>query len=117
MSAPNESDENKPAVGRMVIEGRRADGAVFRPSDWAERLSGVLAQYEKDRRMRYRDCLRPITRDGKRCLVVEPRLHERDPSMWKFVRDFATSNGLKIHDDVQCDEIDAPTDNTTSSAS
>ena len=117
MSASNESDENKPAVGRMVIEGRLADGAVFRPSDWAERLSGVLAQYEKDRRMRYRDCLRPITRDGKRCLVVEPRLHERDPSMWKFVRDFATSNGLKIHDDVQCDEIDAPTGGTTSSAS
>jgi hypothetical protein len=117
MSASNESDENKTAVGRMVIEGRRADGAVFRPSDWAERLSGVLAQYEKDRRMRYRDCLRPITRDGKRCLVVEPRLHERDPSMWKFVRDFATSNGLKIHDDVHCDEIDPPADDTTSSAS
>jgi hypothetical protein len=116
MSASNESDENKPAVGRMVIEGRRADGAVFRPSDWAERLSGVLAQYEKDRRMRYRDCLRPITRDGKRCLVVEPRLHERDPSMWKFVRDFATSNGLKIHDDVQCDDMDVPVDDATSSA-
>ena len=116
MSASNESDENKPAVGRMVIEGRRADGAVFRPSDWAERLSGVLAQYEKDRRMRYRDCLRPITRDGKRCLVVGPRLHERDPSMWKFVRDFATSNGLKIHDDVQCDDMDVPVDDATSSA-
>jgi hypothetical protein len=116
MSASNESDENKPVVGRMVIEGRRADGAVFRPSDWAERLSGVLAQYEKDRRMRYRDCLRPITRDGKRCLVVEPRLHERDPSMWKFVRDFATSNGLKIHDDVQCDDMDVPVDDATSSA-
>ncbi len=106
MSDSSDNDATSPApVARMVIEGRRADGTVFRPSDWAERLSGILAQYEKDRRMRYRDCLRPSTRDGKRCLIVEPRLYERDPSIWEFVRNFAVRNGLQIHDDTGCGEL------------
>jgi hypothetical protein len=37
----------------IVILGITESGATFRPTDWAERLCGVLSHFSGDQRIRY----------------------------------------------------------------
>ena len=32
----------------VVIHGTTSKGKIFRPSDWAERLCGILSSFDKD---------------------------------------------------------------------
>lgn len=83
---------------KIVIEGVTEDGRPFRPSDWIERISGSLSTFGNDRRMRYSHYLQPQMVDGKRCLVLDPALRERNPAAFNFLLDFAKGNKLRIHD-------------------
>ena len=38
-------------IAEFVIVGTTLDGKSFRPSDWAERLSGVMSAFGGDHRM------------------------------------------------------------------
>jgi len=81
----------------IVIEGVTEDGRTFRPSDWIERISGSLSTFGMDRRIRYSHYLQPQTVDGRRCLVLDPKLKEVNPNAFSFLVDFAKGNKLKIH--------------------
>ena len=35
----------------IIIQGITSEGRTFRPSDWAERLSGILASFGSDKKM------------------------------------------------------------------
>ena len=80
-----------------IIEGIKEDGAKFRPSDWVERLSGALASFGPDHRLKY-GSVRPFIYRGEKCLLVHEALEKENPGAFKFVKEFALSNHLRICD-------------------
>ncbi|MDX1812463.1 MAG: DUF3579 domain-containing protein [Gammaproteobacteria bacterium] len=86
---------------RLIIEGVNTKGEIFRPSDWAQRLSSVGADYGADHRLHFSPLLHPYLSNGIVCLVVEPELEDSRPEVFKHVMSFAESNDLVTHyDDV-----------------
>lgn len=87
----NDSDTKK-----IVIEGVTDQGKPFRPSDWAERMSGALASF-KNRRIHYSPMLQPSTnQEGYKCIILDPKLKESSPQIYQSILDFAKANHLKI---------------------
>jgi len=66
-------------VVEFVIVGFTLDGKTFRPSDWAERLCGVMAAFGNDHRMQYSPFVHPVTANAVRCVVVDLRLESLEP--------------------------------------
>ena len=87
-----------PAIPRIVIQGVTLNGRAFRPSDWAERLCGIMSTFGGDHQMRYSRFVRPMMLDGVRCVVVEPTLQEAEPRAYRILLDFARDNELVVID-------------------
>lgn len=87
-----------PAIVEFVILGVTLDGKPFRPSDWAERLCGVMSAFGGDHRMQYSPYVHPVTSDGVRCVVVDKRLEALEPMAYRFLLGFAKDNELKTRD-------------------
>ena len=85
------TDESK----KIVIEGITDTGEAFRPSDWAERMSGQLSTFRK-RRIQYSPLLQPSMKDGNKCVLLDPQLKESNPELYQSILDFSTKNHLKI---------------------
>ena len=85
-------------VFEFVIQGITLDGKAFRPSDWAERLCGVMAAFGGDHRMQYSPFVHPITVDGVRCVVVDRRLEQIEPMAYRFLVNFAKDNELQVRE-------------------
>lgn len=85
------NDESK----KIIIEGVTESGETFRPSDWAERMSGQLSTFHK-RRMQYSPLLQPSVKDGRRCVLLDPKLKESNPTLYQSILEFAHKNHLKI---------------------
>ena len=88
----------EPAIVEFVIQGVTLDGKPFRPSDWAERLCGVMSAFGGDHRMQYSPFVHPITANGIRCVVVDVRLESIEPMAYRFVLSFAKDNELRTRD-------------------
>ena len=86
------------AVSEFVIQGVTSDGKPFRPSDWAERLCGVMAAFGGDHRMQYSPFVHPITVNGVRCVVVDRRLEQIEPMAYRFLVNFAKDNELRLRE-------------------
>jgi len=86
------------AAAEFLIEGVTADGKPFRPSDWAERLCGVMAAFGNDHRMQYSPFVHPVTANGVRCVVVDVRLEAIEPMAYRFLLNFAKDNELQVRD-------------------
>lgn len=82
----------------IVIHGTTGNGKVFRPSDWAERLCGILSSFDKGNRLSYHEWVRPILVDKIRCVAVDKKLEEINPPMFRFLMDFAADNDLRVMD-------------------
>lgn len=82
----------------IVIQGLTASGKPFRPSDWAERLSGVFSVLGPDHRLNYSPYVHPITIDGVRCVVVDKQLAALEPRAYRFLLAFARDNELRVID-------------------
>lgn len=85
----------------MYILGVSATGRVFRPSDWAERLAGVMSQFrpggaQPGSHLRYSPWCIPSTRDGVRCVVVDRALRDFEVMAWDFCVNFAKDNDLQV---------------------
>lgn len=93
---------------RLIIEGYQEDGRKFRPSDWIERISGMLARYGPDNRLQYANSVRPCIVNGEKCLIVERELERKNPQAYAFIMDFARSNRLRVQVDRR--ERDVPVD-------
>lgn len=85
-------------VVEFVILGLTLDGRPFRPSDWAERLCGVMSAFGGDHRMRYSPYVHPVTSEGVRCVVVDKRLEGIEPMAYRFLLNFAKDNELQVRD-------------------
>jgi hypothetical protein len=88
----------EPAVAEFVIQGLTLEGKPFRPSDWAERLCGVMSAFGGDHRMQYSPFVHPITANGVRCVVVDVRLEQIEPMAYRFLLSFAKDNELQVRD-------------------
>jgi hypothetical protein len=89
-------------TNELIIKGLTLDGKQFRPSDWAERLCGVMKCFEEDTghygHLTYSEFVRPISIQGVKCVVVNTVLESELPIAFKFFLDFAASNKLQTID-------------------
>ena len=93
-------------VKKIIIEGITENGRKFRPSDWAERMSGALSTFGRDHRIQYSPLLQPMTVKGVKCVAVDPRLKESAPEMFAYIMRWANANHLNVieTDDEQIDK-------------
>ena len=87
---------------KYYILGVTAAGRAFRPSDWAERLAGVMSQFRpvgsrKSSHLVYSPWCVPTSNDGVRCVIVHEDLRAHNVMAWDFVMNFAKDNELVVH--------------------
>ena len=86
-------------VKQLVLRGVTTEGRPFRPSDWAERLAGVMSSFRPPgmpaNHLTYSPWVIPTVIDGVKCVVVDEKLRAHEPLAWKFVEDFARDNQLQ----------------------
>lgn len=82
----------------IVIQGITSHGKTFRPSDWSERLCGILSSFDQGHRLSYHQYVRPILVDKVRCVAVDRKLEQVNEAMFHFLMDFAHDNDLRIVD-------------------
>lgn len=87
-----------PSNSKIIIEGTTEEGKTFRPSDWIERICGSLSAFGSDRRIRYSRYVQPQMVEGKRCLVIDGELREKNLAAFNFLIDFAKANRLRMHE-------------------
>ncbi|HFE37837.1 MAG TPA: DUF3579 domain-containing protein [Gammaproteobacteria bacterium] len=92
------SNRNKSKT--MIIRGITKDGRKFRPSDWAERMSGMLSHFGEDHRVYYSPKLRPISIEGIKCIAIDTSLKQSHPEIFKQIMNFAKRNELNIVDEA-----------------
>lgn len=80
----------------LVIKGLTLSGQQFRPSDWSDRLCGVMSAFGADEQLRYSPLVTPALRDGLRCVIVRRELAELEPRLFRFFLSFAVDNELQI---------------------
>ncbi len=85
----DESDE-------IVIRGVTTSGKTFRPSDWAERLCGVMSAFGRERHLEYSPYVQPINSGGVKCVVVSRQLKEIESMAFNFLMNFAKDNELQV---------------------
>lgn len=96
LAAAPMAENEKPS--KIIIEGVTESGEAFRPSDWAERMSGRLSTFNKHG-LHYSPLLQPSTRDGRKCILLDPKLALSNPTLYHSILNFAKENKLKICDD------------------
>jgi len=89
-------DDMSSRTEEFVIRGVTLAGKRFRPSDWAERLCGVMSAFGSDGRMQYSPYVYPVSSDGVKCVVVDARLREIEPMAYNFLLNFAKDNELEV---------------------
>ena len=90
-----------PTSKEVFIQGITHEGRTFRPSDWAERLAGVMSQFRPGgarpgSHLSYSPWFIPTSMNGVKCVVVNRELQAFEPMAWDFVLNFAKDNNLQI---------------------
>ncbi|HLP99433.1 MAG TPA: DUF3579 domain-containing protein [Sideroxyarcus sp.] len=91
-----DNKDRSPDLAEFVIQGVTRDGAVFRPSNWGERLCDMLSTTGADGRVVYSSYLHPTIIQGLHSVVVRFSLEKADPHGFELVRQFVTSNHLTV---------------------
>ncbi|MDE2121465.1 MAG: DUF3579 domain-containing protein [Betaproteobacteria bacterium] len=99
--------------GEILVLGRTHEGRAFRPSDWAERLAGVMSRFRPagaghaEGHLCYSPLCMPTLVDGVRAVVVSRELADVEPMAYDFVLRFARDNNLETVEACML-EIDPP---------
>jgi hypothetical protein len=85
----------------VFILGVTHSGRAFRPSDWAERLAGVMSSFRPGgavpgSHLSYSPWCVPNSLNGHKCVVVQRELQHAEPMAWDFVINFAKDNNLQV---------------------
>ena len=85
---------------QLLIIGVTEEGQRFRPSDWAERLAGVMSSFrpggaQPGSHLNYSPWCIPTVIDGVKCVIVNRDLRDHEPMAWDFVINFAKDNDLR----------------------
>lgn len=88
-------------VKEVFIQGVTLAGTPFRPSDWADRLCGVMSPFrpggpQPGSHLTYSPWCVPTTINGVKCVVVNIDLRDSEPMAWDFVIGFAKDNELQV---------------------
>jgi hypothetical protein len=89
----------------VIILGRTQGGKTFQPSDWAERLAGVMSSFrpggvQPSSHLSYSPWCIPTVIDGIKAVVVNGQLRDLEPMAWDFVINFAKDNHLQLTENV-----------------
>jgi hypothetical protein len=91
----------EPTAQEIFILGVTREGQTFRPSDWAERLAGVMSPFRpggahnRHHPASYSSWCVPTTLNGTKCVVVHLDLRQAEPMAFDFVMNFARDNELQ----------------------
>ncbi|GAB4058023.1 hypothetical protein GCM10028811_06900 [Uliginosibacterium sediminicola] len=84
-------------IASFTIIGKTHDGKQFRPSDWADRLCGIMSVFGTDRKMKFSPYVRPGSLPtGEKCVMVDVRLYKLEPLAYNFLVNFAKDNHLRL---------------------
>ena len=84
----------------FIIQGVTSQGQLFRPSDWADRLCGIMSRFHPevrtgyDRHLQYSPYVQPALIEGVRSVLVDARLYALEPMAYHFLQSFARDNDL-----------------------
>jgi Protein of unknown function (DUF3579) len=92
-----------PSAKQVFIQGVTRAGRTFRPSDWAERLAGVMSQFRPGgasggigSHIAYSPWCVPTVMNGVKVVIVHTDLREAEPMAWDFCMNFAKDNDLQV---------------------
>ena len=85
----------------VFILGITKGGKTFRPSDWAERLAGVMSSFrpggaQPGSHIGYSPWCVPRSYGDTKCVIVNRELREFNVMAWDFVVNFARDNDLQV---------------------
>jgi hypothetical protein len=85
----------------VFIMGVTQDGRTFRPSDWAERLAGVMSSFRPGgavpgSHLSYSPWCVPTVINGIKCVIVNSELRNLEVMAWDFCMNFAKDNDLQV---------------------
>ncbi|NRR31004.1 DUF3579 domain-containing protein [Oxalobacteraceae bacterium] len=86
----------------FFILGITSNGRQFRPSDWAERLCGVMSCFRPEgtggrhAHLQFSPYVSPTVVNGVKSVVVNAKLREIEPMAYHFVVSFAKDNDLQM---------------------
>ena len=86
----------------FIIQGVTGKGHLFRPSDWADRLCGIMSRFHPDasngcdRHLQYSPYVQPALIEGVRSVLVDARLYALEPMAYHFLHSFARDNDLCV---------------------
>jgi len=92
------------AAGEFFILGLTNAGRQFRPSDWAERLCGVMSCFRpegsggRNAHLQFSPYVHPTMVNGVKAVVVDKTLQKAEPLAYHFVINFAKDNDLQLVD-------------------
>jgi hypothetical protein len=93
---PSDPSRLMPGSLEIIILGVTETGAPFRPSDWADRLCGVMSIFSEDQRISYSPYVHPFLAEGHKCVRVDARLKALNPDAFEFLMGFARDNELRL---------------------
>ncbi|AOK20638.1 hypothetical protein WT26_33460 [Burkholderia cepacia] len=83
-----------------LIRGVTRARKTFRPSDWPERLAGVITLFVGEKRPGFPSALSrlamPVVDGGVKCLFVSDELRAVCPDAFEFAMRFADDNDLPV---------------------
>ncbi|MDQ5914204.1 MAG: hypothetical protein QG592_311 [Pseudomonadota bacterium] len=80
----------------FIIVGLTKDGKKFRPSDWADRLCGVMSAFGAEKKIKFSPYVGPGDYSGDKAVFVDGRLEEVEPMAYRFLLNFAADNDLQV---------------------
>ena len=91
------------ASKELYILGLTHQGKTFRPSDWAERLAGVMSQFrpggpQPGSHLGYSPWCVPTAFGQAKCVIGHRDLREYNVMAWDFCMNFAKDNQLQVLD-------------------
>jgi hypothetical protein len=105
----------EPKAREFFVHGVTVHGKTFRPSDWAERLCGVMSCYRpggmasgRDAFIGYSPYVRPTAINGVKCVIVDERLKDIELMAFNFVMNFARDNELVVTEGCSLPDAKAP---------
>jgi hypothetical protein len=94
----------KELADEFFILGVTNKGRQFRPSDWAERLCGVMSCFRPqgsggpNAHLQFSPYVHPTVVNGVKAVVVDNALKKVEPLAYHFVVNFAKDNDLQVVD-------------------
>jgi hypothetical protein len=85
----------------FLIVGVTGSGRAFRPSDWADRLAGVMAGFQPPgngpgSHLHFSPYALPGVHGEHKCVRVDPAIAAIEPMALAFLLNFARDNDLQV---------------------